>query len=133
MGPYTLFAIGAGYSLDRAYDNIYIVLSVGTIAVFIGAQAGALIAFSIGRFFCREKVRTYTQKNRVLKAIDSTVETQGLKLIILLRLSLLVPFNFSNYVFGGSSVKIFDFIIGSLGLFPLVLFFVYLGSTMSNI
>jgi len=50
-----------------------------------------------------------------------------------MRLSLLVPFNMSNYVFGASAVKVFDFIIGTFGLVPLVLFFVYIGTTMSNI
>jgi uncharacterized membrane protein YdjX (TVP38/TMEM64 family) len=68
-----------------------------------------------------------------LRAIDSTMETQGLKLIILMRLSLLVPFNLSNYVFGISAVKYEDFALGTLGLFPIVLFFVYIGTTMSNI
>lgn len=72
-------------------------------------------------------------KKPLLRAIDSTMETRGLKLIILMRLSLLVPFNFSNYVLGISAVKYRDFMIGTLGLFPIVLFFVYIGTTMSNI
>lgn len=54
-------------------------------------------------------------------------------MIILMRLSLLVPFNLSNYVFGGSAVKVFDFVMGTMGLLPMVLFFVYIGTTMSNI
>jgi uncharacterized membrane protein YdjX (TVP38/TMEM64 family) len=50
-----------------------------------------------------------------------------------MRLSLLVPFNFSNYVFGSSAVKAFDFIIGTIGLLPMVIFFSYVGTTMNNI
>ena len=68
-----------------------------------------------------------------MRAIESVMETKGLRLIVLMRLSLLVPFNISNYVFGGSSVKYYDFIVGTIGLFPIVLFFVYIGTTMSSI
>lgn len=106
---------------------------MGTASIFIGAWLGALIAFTIGRYFCRMNVKKMTIKYRVLKAIDILMETQGIKLIILLRMSLLVPYNFSNYVFGGSAVKLKDFLIGNFGLIPLVVFYVYLGSTMSNI
>ncbi len=46
---------------------------------------------------------------------------------------MIVPYNFSNYVLGASSVKAFDFIFGTSALLPLVLFFVYTGSTVSSI
>jgi uncharacterized membrane protein YdjX (TVP38/TMEM64 family) len=133
MGSYPLLAISSGYIYKQTYNNIYIVLTVGTTSVFIGAWLGALIAFTIGRYFCRTNVKKMTQKYRVLKAIDILMETQGVKLIILLRMSILVPYNFSNYVFGGSAVKFKDFLIGNFGLMPLVIFYVYIGSTMSNI
>lgn len=133
MGPYTVFAIGSGYAFSHAYDNIAVILSISTASVFIGAWSGAIIAFLFGRHLCRKRVRDYSQKNRILRAIDATLETQGLKLIILLRLSLLVPFNFSNYFFGGSAVKAFDFILGTIGLLPMVIFFSYVGTTMKNI
>ena len=51
----------------------------------------------------------------------------------MMRLSLLVPFNLSNYVLGATSVRIRDFVIGTLGLLPLVAFFVYIGTTVSDI
>ena len=50
-----------------------------------------------------------------------------------MRLSLVIPFNISNYVLGASSVNIFHFVVGTLGVMPLVLFFVFLGTTMSDI
>ncbi len=51
----------------------------------------------------------------------------------MLRLSLLVPYNFSNYVFGGSAVTFRDFVLGTFGLLPVVIFLVYLGTTLNDI
>ncbi len=72
-------------------------------------------------------------KYEVFSALDRTLENQGLKLVFLMRLSLLVPFNVSNYIFGSSAVKLRDYLIGTIGVLPIALFFVYIGSTMSNI
>jgi uncharacterized membrane protein YdjX (TVP38/TMEM64 family) len=69
----------------------------------------------------------------MLSALDEAVQTEGIKLIFLVRLSLIVPFNFSNYVFGGSSVVTSHFIIGTFGLIPMCVYFVYLGTTISSI
>lgn len=54
MGPYSILAIGSGYTLSHAYKNVWIVMTVGTFAVFIGAWLGGMIAFGIGRFCCRK-------------------------------------------------------------------------------
>lgn len=133
LGSYALFAVGCGYALSKAYSSVLVTLTVGTFSVFIGAWLGAMIAFPVGRYICRDQIRSYSMKRPILRAIDSTMETQGLKLILLLRLSLLVPFNVSNYVLGISAVNYKDFAIGTIGLFPIVLFFTYIGTTMSNI
>lgn len=133
LGPYTLIAMGSGYAFSRVYSNIYIVLSVSTAAVFLGAWVGSIISFIIGRFLCRDYVKTWIDKKRILKSIDAIIGNQGLKLIILLRLCMLVPFCYSNYTFGASSVKMLQFVFGTLGLIPMVLFFVYIGTSISSI
>lgn len=133
MLPYTLFAVGAGYALSRAFDRQVVTLLVGTASVFAGALLGALIAFLCGRYIFRLQVQRVAQRNKVLRAIEVTMQMQGLKLILLMRLSMIVPFNLSNYVFGASSVRIKEFALGTLGLLPLVTFFVYIGTTVSDI
>ncbi len=75
-----------------------------------------------------------TVKYKVFSALDKTLESQGLKLVFLMRLSLLVPFNVSNYIFGGSAVKLRDYLFGTIVVvLPIALFFVYIGTKMSNI
>ena len=59
MGPYTVFAVGSGYAFKKSYENTAIAISIGTVTIFIGAYLGALIAFPIGRFMCRTKVKSF--------------------------------------------------------------------------
>ena len=50
-----------------------------------------------------------------------------------MRLSMLVPFNISNFVFGASAVQLRHFAVGTIGMIPLVAFFVYLGTSVSDL
>ena len=54
-------------------------------------------------------------------------------MIFLLRLCPLVPFNAFNYLMGVTGVKATDFAIGSLGMIPGTLVYVFLGTTISDI
>ncbi len=56
-----------------------------------------------------------------------------MKFILLLRFSILVSFNITNYILGGSSVSVLAYCVGTVGVMPQVLFYVYMGSTMSSI
>jgi uncharacterized membrane protein YdjX (TVP38/TMEM64 family) len=68
-----------------------------------------------------------------MHAIDKALETKGTKLMLLLRLSPLVPFNVLNYVLGVSSVKFNEYATGCLGMIPGTIAFVYIGTTISEI
>lgn len=73
MGPYSIFALGTGYALSHAFDNLAKVLAVGTAAVFIGTWSGANIAFVLSRYCCRKRVQAYADKKPILRAIDKVV------------------------------------------------------------
>lgn len=64
----------------------------------VGAIVGCILAFLLGRFVLRDQARRLSSKFKVIKAVDRTIETQGLKLVILLRLSPVVPFSAFNYI-----------------------------------
>ena len=68
-----------------------------------------------------------------MSALDKALETQGFKFVLLLRLCLLIPFNITNYVLGGSAVRFTDYLLGSLAVVVQNLFFVYIGTTISKI
>lgn len=63
-----------------------------------GATVGSILAFLLGRFVLQEQAQGLFNKFKVLKAVNRAIKSQGLKLVILLRLSPVVPFSAFNYV-----------------------------------
>jgi uncharacterized membrane protein YdjX (TVP38/TMEM64 family) len=108
-------------------------LWIGSIYVFIGATLGSIAAFFVGRYFARNWVAKKIAGNENFSAIDRAVGKEGLKIVLLTRLSPAFPFNLLNYAFGLTGVSTKDYIIGSVGMIPGTIMFVYIGSLAGNI
>jgi uncharacterized membrane protein YdjX (TVP38/TMEM64 family) len=106
---------------------------LGAICVFIGATLGATAAFLIGRYVARDWIAKKIAGNDQFKAIDRAVGKEGLKIVTLTRLSPVFPFNLLNYAFGLTGVSIQDYVIGSLGMIPGTIMYVYIGSLAGSI
>jgi len=117
--PGSIVTLGAGVVFG---------LFFGTILVFIGSTLGATGAFLIGRYLARKWVYKIISSNENFQAIDTAVGKEGLKIVILTRLSPIFPFNVLNYAFGVTSVSLKDYFIGSVGMLPGTMMYVYLGS-----
>jgi uncharacterized membrane protein YdjX (TVP38/TMEM64 family) len=61
--------------------------------VVISATTGATLAFLVSRYIVRERVKALAQKRPLLQAVDRAVGDEGWKVVALLRLNPLVPFN----------------------------------------
>jgi uncharacterized membrane protein YdjX (TVP38/TMEM64 family) len=118
--PASILTIGAGF--------IFGVVS-GTLVVSIAATTGAALAFLIARYLARNQVETRFAGNPAFKRIDRAIGERGAGLILLLRLSPLIPFNVSNYIYGLTSVKFWPYVLASwIGMLPGTLLYVYLGT-----
>jgi uncharacterized membrane protein YdjX (TVP38/TMEM64 family) len=122
--PGSILTIGGGVIFGAVWGSIY---------VLIAATFGATLAFLIGRYLSRDWVSQQLQKYPKFKAIESAVAKEGLKIVILTRLSPLFPFNLLNYAFGITGVSIRDYIFGSVGMIPGTILYVYIGSLVGNI
>ncbi|MFH7027025.1 MAG: TVP38/TMEM64 family protein [Heteroscytonema crispum UTEX LB 1556] len=100
----------------------------GSVYVLIAAILGATFAFLIGRYLSRDWVCQQIEKNPKFKAIDQAVAKEGWKIVLLTRLSPLFPFNLLNYGFGVTRVSLKDYILGSIGIIPGTVMYVYIGS-----
>jgi uncharacterized membrane protein YdjX (TVP38/TMEM64 family) len=101
----------------------------GTLVALSGAVIGASLAFLIARYLLRRNIEEYSNKSPRFKAIDQAIGRDGWKIIGLLRLSPLIPFNVSNYFYGITSVGFGAYVVVSaICMIPGTLLYAYLGA-----
>lgn len=105
----------------------------GSIYVLIAAMFGAIFAFLIGRYLSRDWVSQQLEKYPKFQAIDGAVAKEGWKIVLLTRLSPLFPFNLLNYAYGVTQVSLKDYILGSIGIVPGTVMYVYIGSLAGDL
>jgi uncharacterized membrane protein YdjX (TVP38/TMEM64 family) len=130
--PGLILTLGAGFIFTRVYGT-GLGIFIATSAVFIGASIGATIAFLLGRYVFRESLQEKIQRYPKFMAVEEAFQEEGLKLVLLLRLSPLIPFNLFNYFMGVTSVKMLHYVIGHVGMLPGTLAYVYFGSALGSI
>ncbi len=100
----------------------------GFIWVPLMATFAACAAFLIGRYWARGTVRNWLDGRPQYRAIDNAIGEEGWKVVILLRLSPLVPFNLMNYFCGVTQVSFPPYAAATLiGTTPVTTLYVYLG------
>lgn len=101
----------------------------GTLVALSGAIIGATLAFLVARYLLRQNIEEITKKNPRFAAIDRAIGRDGWKIVGLLRLSPLVPFNLSNYFYGITSIRFVEYVVVSaIGMIPGTLLYAYLGA-----
>src|SRR6266403_5934577 len=120
MAPGSILTIGAGFAFG---------LWKGFLAVSAGATLGASLAFLVARFVARDKIEAMARRNTKFRRIDNAIGKEGAKLVFLLRLSPVIPFNLSNYFYGLTAVKFWPYVRASwIGMMPGTFLYVYIGT-----
>lgn len=118
--PATPLTASAGYLFG---------LFPGTITVLVSATIAAAVSFAIGRTALRSWAESLASNNAQWRAIDKAVSKEGFKVVLLLRLSPLLPFALSNYLYALTSIKFTEYIAATfLGFAPGTFGIVYAGS-----
>jgi uncharacterized membrane protein YdjX (TVP38/TMEM64 family) len=136
---YTLFYVAGvvlffpGIILTAGAGLLYGVV-VGTLIVSPASVSGATLAFLIARYVARDWVSRKLEKYPNFTAIDRAIEKNGFKMILLLRLQPVVPFNLLNYALGLTRIRLRDYVLASwIGMFPATVLYVYLGSALHSV
>jgi uncharacterized membrane protein YdjX (TVP38/TMEM64 family) len=122
--PGSILTLGAGVVFGVVRGSLY---------VFVGATLGATAAFLVGRYLARGWVAQKIATNQQFQAIDTAVGKAGFKIVLLTRLSPIFPFNLLNYAYGVTGVTLKDYVLGSIGMIPGTIMYVYIGSLAGNI
>jgi uncharacterized membrane protein YdjX (TVP38/TMEM64 family) len=118
--PGSLLTLAAGF----AYGPF-----IGLLVVSPASVVGATLAFLMGRTLLRGWVERKLADAPKVRALDRALERQSFRLILLLRLSPLLPFNLLNYALSLSKVRLRDYVLASfIGMLPVTFLYVYLGS-----
>lgn len=139
-GP-VVFAVGyvvatvafvPGSLLTLAAGAIFGLLE-GTLLVLGSATAGAAAAFLVSRYLARGAVERRLAGNPRFAALDRAIGDQGRRIVFLLRLSPVFPFNLLNYALGLTRVRFRDFVAASVGMLPGTLLYVYYGKVAGDV
>ena len=106
----------------------------GVVLVSIGSVAGATAAFLIGRTLARDWVHHKVDALPRFRALDRALARGGFIVVLLTRLSPLIPFNLLNYAYGLTAVKLRDYVLASwIGMLPATVLYVYVGSAAASL
>jgi uncharacterized membrane protein YdjX (TVP38/TMEM64 family) len=105
----------------------------GTLVALVAATLGASLAFLVARYLARGLVERRLAGNQPFAAIDRAIGVEGRKIVFLLRLSPLFPFNLLNYALGLTRVRFADYLVASAGMVPGTLLYVYYGKVAGDV
>jgi uncharacterized membrane protein YdjX (TVP38/TMEM64 family) len=105
----------------------------GSLIVFVGACLGAEIVFLLGRGWLRNWARRRLAATPKLQQVEQAVSREGLRLVLLTRLSPAFPFSLLNLAYGLSEVSLRDYSIGLLGILPGTVLFCGLGALAGDV
>jgi len=122
--PGSILTLGAGF----AYGPVWGTLLVSPISV-----VAATLAFLLGRTLARNWVSRRMERDPRFAAISDAIRASGFKIVLLLRLSPIFPFNLLNYALALTRVPLREYVIASLvGMLPGTFLYVYLGSLVTS-
>lgn len=139
LGPYGFLYFSAIYIAAEilAFPAIGLTASSGYLfglvpgvcVCIVSATIASSIAFFIGRTLLRNWAKKMADGNAKWRALDSVIGKEGFKVVLLLRLSPLLPFAISNYLYGVTAVDYWSYLAASfLGFIPGTVGIVYAGS-----
>lgn len=122
--PGSILTLGSGLIFGVFWGSIY---------VLIGAILGETFAFLLGRYLVRDWVISKFANNDTFANLDRALNQEGWKIILLTRLSPVFPFSLLNYAFGITGISLKDYFLGSIGMIPMTITYVYFGSLAGDL
>lgn len=81
----------------------------------------------------RDLIYLFSKRYPLVRAADRALKGKGFKIMLLLRLCPLLPFNGLNYICGVTGVTLEDFTMSLVGILPFQIFTVVVGATTGTL
>jgi uncharacterized membrane protein YdjX (TVP38/TMEM64 family) len=131
--PLPIFKLAAGFAVKQLIPSIPAAVAYGTFLVFTGAMIGSLLSFFVSRYLISSFVRDMTKDKKIVKALQETIKKNGVKILIFIRMTPIIPYNLLNYLLGISEIKVWQYLMANFGLLPGIIIQVFIGTTISSI
>jgi uncharacterized membrane protein YdjX (TVP38/TMEM64 family) len=96
--------------------------------VYLGIAVPSLLAFLAARYLVRERIKARLDRRPKYRAVDRAVAKDGWQVVLLLRLSPVIPFNLQNYALGVTAIPFWQYVGATvLGIIPGIAIYVYFG------
>lgn len=103
----------------------------GFILSMVSIFLSASLAFCLSRFAGKDFINKISKKR--VRQLDKKAEEHGFKVMFIMRLSIIFPFDLMNYAAGLSKMRYVDFILGTmLGIAPEIFSLNYISSNIEN-
>ena len=143
LGPLGPVVFIAGYAIAELFFVPALPLTIfggvvfgpvlGSVAVSIGAIAGAALAFLAARYAMRDMVVRWTMENARLGRIDRAVTEHGWRVLMVTRLVPLFPFNLQNFAYGLTGIRFWPFIgVSWICILPGTIAYTLAGSALAE-
>ena len=108
--------------------------AAGSAVASLGATLGATAAFLISRLLLRGWIERRLTGHPAIGAIDRAIGSQGFRIVLLVRLCSLLPYDLMSYALGLTKVSFRRYLLGTwLGRLPEILLWAYIGSTAKDL
>jgi len=109
-------------------------LPLGVALTSVGSVLGAAAAFVVGRFGARDWVAQRIGSRPRFHALVAATHTDGFMLVLLARLSPVIPYILLNYAFSVTRVRFRDYMLATwIGMLPAIVLYVYTGSLAKSL
>ena len=126
-----LFIPGSGSMMIAGYIFGF---TTGTFLSAVAITLGAQCAFLAGRLVARDWVAARVSANQRLAAIEAGLREEAFVIVVLTRLSLVIPFNLLNYAYGITAVRGSTHLLATAaGMLVPIALYVYLGTLARDI
>ncbi len=118
--PNALLMLGAGTLFG---------FSKGLLYVSIADTLGAVACFIVGKTIARKRIQRWISRRPHWQEFDHAIARKGWKIVLLTRLSPILPSSVLNYGFSCTKIQFTQYVLFSwLGMLPVIAFYVYLGA-----
>ena len=88
----------------------------------------SVLAFLSARYLLRDKIQSLLNRRPKYRKLDRAVADDGWQVVVLMRLSPIVPFNLQNYALGVTAIPFVQYFTATLiGIAPGIAIYVYFG------